>query len=104
MTASLPDVVLLVVLICLAVYRVTRLLVADAFPPIAAGREWVERRFGEGSSIAYLVNCPWCTSVYVAVAVVAAVDLGTEHPVPVPGLLVAVASAVAGLIAAVEPE
>jgi hypothetical protein len=94
---------LLVVLVLLATYRITRLLVADEFPPIRAPREWISDRW-PNSSVAYLVNCPWCTGAYVAAGIVAGVDWWTDHPVLTPALLIAAASGVAGLIAAVEPD
>lgn len=51
----------------LAVARITRLLVEDQLA--YRYRRWVVRRFGEDSLPAYLVHCPWCTSIYVALAV-----------------------------------
>lgn len=95
---------LLVVLLCLATYRATRLLVVDEFPPIAATRDWITDKAGPYSSIAYLVHCPWCTGMYVAAGLVAGTDLLTDWSVPVPALLILVASGVTGLIATVEPE
>lgn len=48
----------------LAVARLTRLLTDDQ---ITIGyRRWVVKRWGENSLPAYLVHCPWCTSVWVA--------------------------------------
>lgn len=95
--------ILLAVLIVASTYRLTRLLVVDEFPPIAYVREWITVRAGEASSLAYLVHCPWCTSVYVGALVVAGTDWLTDYTVMTPALLIAVASAVSGLIAATEP-
>jgi len=60
--------VLWAVVIVLAAYRLCRLVVADEVTkPL---REWVAARFGEDSSWAYLVECFWCTSIYLALPVV----------------------------------
>jgi Protein of unknown function (DUF1360) len=91
---------LYVLLTCLATYRITRLLVADAITE--PWRDRVEERYGPESSWAYLVNCPWCTGMWVAIVLTLATDLIVGLPAPV--LVAASASAVAGLIAAVEPE
>lgn len=96
--------VLVVVLYVLAVYRLTRLLVADTIPLIAGPRDWITDHPRTPHSIAYLVNCPWCTGVYVAAALLAGLDWLTDHVVPVPLFLALTASAVTGLIATVEPD
>lgn len=91
-----------VVLVCLAVYRITVFIAKDAFPPMQASRDWVIRRAGEDSSVAYLMECPWCVSIYVGAAVVAGTDLvGVSVPVPV--LVWLVSSAVTGLLAELAP-
>lgn len=51
----------------LIVARVTRFLNSDYLA--ADFRAWVMRRFGEGK-IYYLVTCPWCASIWVALPVV----------------------------------
>lgn len=93
---------LLVLLVCVATYRLTRLLALDEFPPTAWMRDRVERRFGADSSPAYLVHCPWCVSVYVGAAVVLATDAAVDGGLAVPALVWGAASAVSGLLAAVE--
>lgn len=90
---------LAVVLVCLAAYRVTRLLTTDAFPPLARARDAVEERWGDESWQAYLAHCPWCVSVYVAGALVAASVLLLDDGLPHPLLVWPTASAVAGLVA-----
>lgn len=51
----------------LAVARLTRVIVEDR---IAIGfRQWVVRRWGEDGKFAYLVHCPWCTSLWVSAPV-----------------------------------
>ncbi len=58
-----------VILDGLAVYRLTRFVTSDTFPPIEKLRERVVQR---GGAIAELVSCPWCVSPYVAALVVGA--------------------------------
>jgi len=80
----------------LAVYRLTRLLVADkiterprmALADAASGR------------LAYFVTCPWCVSVWVAAAWVALVLLAPSVAL-VAGVVLA-ASAAAGLLSSWE--
>lgn len=88
---------LTVLLVMLTVWRVTRVVVLDAFPPVAAVRDAVADRFGPDSSWAYLVECPWCVSMYVApLVIVPTILLGVSVPVPV--LVGLAASGVTGLI------
>jgi hypothetical protein len=133
---------LLIILLFLAVYRGTRLIVKDKIPVIDIPREafvqrwgafedalripdpkrhnWLVRGFryvfaGQWPSIngltrtnlvmkslAYLWECPWCTSVWVGAAVVYTsaqyVDL------PYPWLVWGAASAVTGLLVNVEEK
>jgi hypothetical protein len=46
-----------------AVVRATRILTEDeiALPY----RQWVVRKWGRESKIAYWAHCPWCTSIWV---------------------------------------
>jgi hypothetical protein len=55
----------------LAVYRLTRLLTEDELmEPV---REWVWKNHSpEDTKIGYFVTCPWCVSIWVGGAVVAA--------------------------------
>lgn len=47
-----------------ATARVTRFLNDDVLAePI---RSWVSARFGEDSRLAYLIECPWCASIWLA--------------------------------------
>lgn len=87
---------LLVVLVFLTVYRVTRLIVADTFPPMAAMRDAIEDRWGTDSWQNYLANCPWCVSGYVAAGVVAATAWTVGLPYPL--LMIPAASALTGII------
>jgi len=108
--------VLFVILLVLAIWRTTRLLVVDEFPPVRAVREWFITTFGEiskageitggrrlggiGHAIAYVWDCPWCMSVYVGAGLVAAADWRLD--VPFPWLIVAAGSLAAGLGATLE--
>ena len=106
---------LLVALICLATFRVTRLVIQDTFPPIGVPRDhllnwwepdgdWIadhpkaSPHWGAlGRSLRYLLTCPWCMSPWVGAGVY---YIATRFPgVARPFLIVAAASAVTGLIA-----
>lgn len=91
---------LLLVMLALTAARVTRLVVADAFPPAEGGRDWVRRRFGEDSWQDYLVNCPWCIGVWVAGALTAATT--AWYGLPAPLLMWGSAAMVAGFLVAIE--
>lgn len=106
---------LLYVTITLVAYRITRLIVQDAFPPVGVPRdylinwwspddEWIadhpkaEPHWGAlGRSLRYLFTCPWCMSVWVAAPVVYVFTLFTSVPMPYAAWIVAAAGT--GLIA-----
>lgn len=73
------NVVLLLVLLVLASARVTRLLVADSFPPIEVARSWFGAR---GDWQDYLSKCPWCCAVWVSGALTLAVTAHYGLPAP----------------------
>lgn len=80
----------------LAVFRLTKLIGEDAFPPFAIPREKLLDRLGPDSSFAYLITCPWCISPYIA-----AVAMAARRYLPGPWSVVAralAASAVAGVL------
>lgn len=53
-----------------ATARITRFVTSDLLgQPI---RATVERRFGDDSRAAYLMTCPWCASIWISAAVLAA--------------------------------
>lgn len=86
----------------LAVARLTVLLVDDQ---ITNGyRRWVVNRWGENSLPSYLVHCPWCTSVWIAVLIMPVTTIlatrGEWWPlrIMVAALAVPAASMVAGLL------
>lgn len=71
--------VLLLVVLTLAAARITRLLVADAFPPVERARSWFGAR---GDWQDYLSKCPWCMAVWVAGALTVGVDRWRGLPGP----------------------
>lgn len=109
---------LLDLLLVLSVYRLTRLLIVDEFPPIRIPREmlvayldpgedhkakykWAKPRWGQlGDSIAYLIECPWCMSIWLGALVVKVATWFASVPAPV--LVWLAASAITGLIATIE--
>jgi hypothetical protein len=52
---------LMLLLVVLATYRLTRLVTADRI--LDRLRAWAER---SNSTLGYLVNCDWCLSIWVA--------------------------------------
>lgn len=90
----------LLVLCGLAGYRLTRLTVADTFPPVAAARGWVEARGPEW--LGKLVTCSWCASGWVTLALVAGIDLLSRQPVPLPLVFWLAVWAAAALVAWAE--
>lgn len=53
-----------------ATCRLTRFITKDT---LAAGfRSWIADRFGDDSKLTYLVSCSWCTSIWMAAAMTAA--------------------------------
>lgn len=101
-----------------AVWRLTRLLVVDEWPPARAVREWFISTFGVvdgdgalvggrrwgwvGHAVAYVWTCPWCMSPYVGGLVWWAADWRLS--VPFPWLILAAGSGLAGVMSWVESE
>jgi len=100
------NVVVLIVLLCGATTRLTRLLVADSFPPVQLLRDSVIARYKPGSWQAYLAACPWCLAVWVSGALTAAVT--AWYGLPAPLLVWPTAAWVAGYLVGVaevhDPE
>ena len=108
--------VLLVLGLTVATWRVTRLLVADEFPPTRALREIVLRTWGQidraghitggrrwgglGHAIAYLWTCPWCMSPWVAAALIALTERWAN--VPLPWLVGALGASFTGAMTMIE--
>lgn len=84
------------VLVSLATFRATWFVTVDDFPPMKLFRESVERRFGERSSLTYLVTCLWCVSVWLGGFITILTDLFVS--VPLPALVWATSSAVTGIL------
>lgn len=78
-------------LLVLSTWRFTHLVVEDTIPFVAKPREWIIDRKPDGN-VAYLLGCTYCSSVWVAAAHVAALDLLTDYSVPVPAFVVAALS------------
>lgn len=51
----------------MAVTRLSMLLTQDQLT--IGYRQWVIRRFGEGSTMEYLAHCDWCTSMWLALVI-----------------------------------
>ena len=109
---------MLTFLLAVMIWRVTRLLVQDQFPPVRAIREWFIRTWGVvdpdgaitggrrlggiGYAVAYLWTCPWCMSVWVAAGTVAVADWRLS--VPLPWLVAGLGAGLSGVLAWVEVE
>lgn len=111
---------LLFVGLVIAIWRVTRLLVKDEFPPTLAIRVWAIYYFGVvtgrdeehlsvtggkrwgklGHAIAYIFTCPWCMSFYVGLIVWGLADWRLS--VPYPWLIIAAGSGFSGVMSQVE--
>jgi hypothetical protein len=84
------------VVLALACYRLTRLVLEDEI--VAPLRERIWRRYSptSGNNIGYLITCPWCTSIWVGSLLVVMYKIAPE-----PAFYVSCAfalSAIAGLI------
>lgn len=85
-----------VVILALAVYRITRLIVQDQVLDKVRVAIW--KRHNSSSGIGYLITCYWCTSFWVSSLVVISYII---VPVPVTAIaLVLALSAITGLITA----
>ena len=105
-------------LIFLATFRVTRLIIEDTFPPLGVPREWIMNWWDPddkwmfdhkaarphwgalGRSLRYLFSCPWCMSVWAGGPIVYVFTRFTE--VPLPWAVWIAASGVTGLLASLE--
>jgi hypothetical protein len=79
----------LVIMMTLAAYRLTRLVVEDTFPPV----QWVRDRItgddpqvarwgGVPNWVGALISCSWCASVWIAAGVVLLTWVWVALPVP----------------------
>jgi peptidoglycan/LPS O-acetylase OafA/YrhL len=87
--------VISLVVASLAVARLTRLLVDDQ---LTIGlKRWAIRKWGDTSWQSYLVHCPWCVSVWIALPVMPVATLWPSRWL-IAALSVPAASMVAGLL------
>jgi hypothetical protein len=88
---------LMLLLVVVATYRLTRLVTADRI--LDGFRAWAER---SNSTVGYLVTCDWCLSIWVAPLPTAAVLLWPDNRLVLGVLVGLVASAGTGLLSLVE--
>lgn len=103
---------LVVILIWMSTYRITRLIVSDTIIKKTRIRvQWwfeshYEKKYGGtdddnwNSKIAYLLGCPWCMSIWVGAIVTLITDITAGVPLPV--LTAIAASGVAGYLSTRE--
>jgi hypothetical protein len=84
------------IFLALAVFYTTYVLTRSALPPVKWAREKIIDGFGEGTSPAYLVTCPWCCGFWVAVLLVG--FTATFWDVPLPLLVIPACAAVTGVL------
>ena len=88
---------LLIILIGLSTYRVTRLVTADRI--LQTPRAWIVRRYRR---LGYLVTCDWCFSIWVAPGPVALGVLWPENRLVWAVLIGLSASSLTGMLSLVE--
>lgn len=88
-------------ILALGVFRLTRLVTVDDFPPVQRARDALLRRFGKDGVIGSLVTCPWCAGVWLSGLVVASAALW--QPALWLWLVLAVSGAV-GLLSGVDDD
>lgn len=89
---------LMVTLVALATYRLTRLVTADAI--MQPFRDWVANR--GRARLTYLVTCDWCLSIWVAPVPTLAVVLWPTNRLVIAAIVALGASAVTGLVSLIE--
>jgi hypothetical protein len=82
----------------LATFRLARLVGLDDFPPVERLRRRLIGHLGDDHPLAEAVACPWCSSVYVAAALLALHRSPRFRRL----LWIPAASAVAGLLATAD--
>lgn len=88
---------LLVTLVALSTYRLTRLVTADRIT-----QRLREAVIARGEMIGYLATCDWCLSIWVAPIPSVLAVAYPENRLLLAGLLALSASALTGLIAGIE--
>ncbi len=85
---------LLVVLVVLATARLTKLIIDDyILEPV---RVWVNDHAGDG--IVYLIQCPWCVSIYVGAGVSVAAWAWRDQAWLIVALIALTASYLTGIL------
>jgi hypothetical protein len=87
------------VVMALAVARLTGLITEDK---ITEGiRERLLDRLDEDSKLAYLITCPWCVSIYLAIPAAVLVWWHSDNPVAMIPAIVLAFSQIAGSLASI---
>jgi hypothetical protein len=94
-------IVVSLVVAALAVARIARLLTEDFLT--VGYRRWVVTRWGPESKMSYLVHCPWCTSIWIALPIMPVAVLFPNVWV-IATLAIPAASHVAGLLNTTSKE
>lgn len=76
----------LVAVLGLATFRLGWLVAQDDFPPSVALRGRISDRFGPHSSWTYLVECPYCASGWLGLALTAGLWAALDGGLPAPPL------------------
>jgi hypothetical protein len=79
----------------LAVARITRLLIEDRLT--VSYRQFIVKRTGPNSLLTYLVHCPWCMSIWIAVPVMPVAAL-FPNPWVIGVLAIPAASMITGML------
>jgi hypothetical protein len=88
---------LLVALVALSTYRLTRLVTADRIT-----QRLREAILARGEMVGYLATCDWCLSIWLAPIPTSLAVLYPDNRLVLIGLLALSASALTGLIAGLE--
>lgn len=92
---AIPVIHASLIVAALAVARITRFVVEDyLFNDV---RRWVVNKWGEDSKLSYLVHCPWCVSIWVAIPIMPPAVLWPNVWV-ISGFSILAASMVSGLL------
>lgn len=84
------------VVLCLAAYRLTRLVTTDTILEPVRERWW--RRFPPSTQPGYLITCDWCTSIWISAPLVMMYSLYPSATIFVCAIFAL--SAVVGIMAA----
>jgi hypothetical protein len=99
---------MLLVLFFLTVYRLSRFIGQDTFPPIAYVRSWLIRNKPEGHWLIYLIGnnqdtgCPWCISLWLGAAGSVGLGFAMHWQWWICIMIASASSAVTGLMSQLE--